>query len=401
MVHIAKIIKNPCNWYLALWSLYWLQGALYESGGFFSQSILLILLILSLKHACKVMHFSRKPLFFKGLGILLLMYTIYGLAIFVTDGWITNGRNFDVPSYIYLKGLYISLLPIWSCYYYTTKGLLSYRNLQIWVPVFLLVGIIGFYWNEQLMLNKFADMGSDREEITNNYGYTMLSIIPCMLIYNRKIILQIIGIGVCVFFIMVGMKRGAILDTLLSLIVFIWYKLRVTKGGKKLFFVLLFMLAFNIVEDHVKSFVMNSDYFVSRVEQTLEGNSSNRDIIYKQIIDDFNYNSNIMSQLFGKGANASIKVTGNYAHNDWLELLINQGILGIFVFLYFCICFIFSFRNKSLVRDSRFSVLFCFIIIIVQTFFSAGLTNMNIFIDCILGFGLADGFKDVKLNKSR
>ena len=68
---------------------------------------------------------------------------------------------------------------------------------------------------------------------------------------------------------------------------------------------------------------------------TVEGNSSGRDDIALRIIDELKRYD--VSELFcGKGINYSFKVLGNFAHNDWLEIMLSMGILGcLFYFLSF------------------------------------------------------------------
>lgn len=76
-----------------------------------------------------------------------------------------------------------------------------------------------------------------------------------------------------------------------------------------------------------------SDYFNHRIEQTLEGDSSNRDVIYGGLIIHFLDETNALKLFLGNGAQATLKIHGGFAHNDWLELLINNGIIGALIYI--------------------------------------------------------------------
>ena len=57
----------------------------------------------------------------------------------------------------------------------------------------------------------------------------------------------------------------------------------------------------------------------------MEGGSSGRDELLTNSLDYYLNNESIIQQIFGLGANGTLSVAGNGAHNDWVELLVNQG----------------------------------------------------------------------------
>ena len=79
-------------------------------------------------------------------------------------------------------------------------------------------------------------------------------------------------------------------------------------------------------------YYLNNEYLQYRLELAAQGDTSNRDIIYSNIWNTW-LNSDFFHLLFGYGFAAYLKLsgTGNFAHNDWLEILSNFGLLGVII----------------------------------------------------------------------
>lgn len=162
------------------------------------------------------------------------------------------------------------------------------------------------------------------------------------------------------------------------------------KGRAGIVLISLIILAVGI------SFVINlyetSPYFQLRVEQTLEGQSSGRDTIYLSLWNYYKADFSLMRFLFGNGANYSIVVAGNYAHNDWLELLINQGLLGIVLYaILFLSLVAFMLKNRN---NNNFAILsMVFIIMFSMTLFSMLYANLKLPLAVAIGYCLAQDNK--------
>ena len=388
---IKRFFANPCNLYFSLWCLYLLQGTLYAKGSIISQGLLAVIIGMSLVHFYKVANSSWKPVYFKGLTALVIMYIIYGVALFMTDGSRTQGA-WHPATYTYLKTYLISLLPIYSCYMYARKGGLNGKMLMMWCIVFVIVGIAQYYRMQQDALQELAGRGSSMEEVTNNAGYVMLSLIPCMMIFDKRPLWQYLGLGVCTVFVLMAMKRGAIIICAFSLLLFIGYKMRNSKGSRKFSVILITAIGMLFLFRYVQNFVETSDYFSARLEQTMEGNSSGRDRIYSSMLNTYFNDDNFFHLLFGRGANGTLKIYSNYAHQDWLEILINQGLFGIMIFACYWIFFWKAARSKSYSSTSRFTLLLIFCMFGLKTLFSMSIGDMTIYVSSILGYALADGF---------
>ena len=104
-----------------------------------------------------------------------------------------------------------------------------------------------------------------------------------------------------------------------------------------------------------------SAYFQLRVEKTLEGGSSGRDDMYTKALKYF-LNSDVVPFFLGNGANKTYLILGNRAHNDWLELAINQGMVGVLVYLvYWLIIFYYVIKARRYKEVFPVVALFAFI----------------------------------------
>ena len=368
---------NACDYYIAIWALYYLQGVLYPQG-IINRLLQLIMILWAGIVAVKSLNLALKSPFLKVILYLVLMYCIYG-------GWIILFGD-DVAyrkDYIYLQNSLNSLLPIFLFFYYTKKRLITSNRILIYSVIFILFSIVMFYKNKYSVLAT-----RDAEEITNNMGYLFVSLLPLVFFFNKRPILQYTLLSVIGVFIFMGMKRGAILIGSLSIIFFIYSNFKSANRKQKIG-ILLLSIGIIIGAMYYLSYMMqSSDYFVRRIEQTAEGNSSGRDRIYGSIWEAFINEPNILYFLLGHGANATIGVAGNYAHNDWLETIFNNGIIGGLILLSFFVIMaktVYKQRHRfpKYMYYSFFLVLF---ISFAKTIFSMSIQNLNTSQTLLLGY---------------
>ena len=388
---------NQCNFYIFLWCLYYLQGTLYASGSIISQAILAILLVMSICNAYIVNRHYKLPIFFKGLNVLIAMFTIYGIAIIVSGEKLMTNNYTILANHEYLKAIYISLLPIYSAYLYTIKGQLTKKSISIWIFFWILVATSQYYRNEREALEQYI---SNRTEITNNSGYLFLALLPSLVVFNKKPIIQFPLLLYCISFVVMGMKRGAIIIGLIIFCYFIYRTYKTSSRKNRKYIITFSFLVIFLATSFIMKMMAESDYFNQRIEQTLEGNSSGRDDIYGGLINHFLDETNALNFFFGNGAQATLKVHGAFAHNDWLEILINQGIIGVLIFIYFFICFAKTWL-KSRYNHSVFSGIGMILaIIFLRTLFSMSYSDLDLYLTISLGFYLALSFgKYDKYNK--
>ena len=131
--------------------------------------------------------------------------------------------------------------------------------------------------------------------------------------------------------------------------------------------------------------IENDPYLSSRLEDTLEGNSSSRDLIYNKLINNMKNETSLVNLLFGYGADGTRKIAGRLAHNDWLEIYTDMGLVGFLIYLYYWLCL---FRMRKYIKDAgilqSFYIImtFCF----MRSLFSMSINDMYIVTTFIIGY---------------
>lgn len=381
---------NRCDWFLIAWVLYYLQGILYPEGSIISMILLGVNLLVSAKYAFKVMRWKHNPIFFKGLSLLVLMFTMYGAVYMVANpGTVYYPiSGYSVQSYGYIKSIYLSLLPIYPFYYYTKKGYLTEERLQKWGMVFLFSVMLAFFRAKQEALMALLEKGSSAEEVTNNTGYMFLSCISLLVLYRKKALTQFVFLAFVMAFIIMGMKRGAILIGVLVSAYFLISAIKNARGRRKFIYIFL-SVAICVGAVYFFLYQMNnSDYLMQRIEATMEGNSSGRDNLYSFFWTYFTEKADSFHYLLGRGANGTLEIYHNYAHNDWLEIAVNQGVLGIIVYAVYWACFYRTWKRTTNVNAKNILAI-TILIFFAKTLFSMSYGDMTYVVTSVLGYALA------------
>ena len=176
------------------------------------------------------------------------------------------------------------------------------------------------------------------------------------------------------------MKRGAIVIGSLSVIALIWSNL-FSKDSKHKIWSLLFAVVLVVATVAVVSNMMaEGGYFAYRVEQTLSGDTSGRDVIYETLWAGIIEEPNLFYMLFGRGGNGTWAVAGDFAHQDWLETLCNNGLVGGLILLGFYYRLLRdAFSSKALFSNNYFiAYLVLFFIAFSKTLFSMSIQSMEV-----------------------
>ena len=382
---MASIFKsfNRCDLFVGIWSLYMLQAILYPIG-MINRILQLIMILWGVIVTCRhLLNFSRLPRFLNATFVLILMYIIYGVIHMIFGTPVISKYGFSASSnYVYLQASLNSLLPIFVFYDFTKKGLLTEDRIKKYLFLFLIVFILMFVHNSLSLMQE-----DKQEENTNNIAYMFVTLVPFVYFYYKKPLLQYIIILTLLVFVILGVKRGAILVFLVSVVYFLFAKLK-TGSNKKTVNVLLAAMLLLFAISFVQYRLAVSEYLNLRVEQTAEGATSGRDILYKAIWNEVSQETNLLTFIFGRGANSTIGIAGNYAHNDWLETLCNNGalgavILGYFFLILFKLLFVVKRNLPSYYFDSFFTL---FLIVSMKSVFSMSIQNMEISTTMLLGY---------------
>lgn len=393
--------KYILSLYVGCWAFYNIQYLFGLEGSLLTRVLILILNVVSLFYCFAAHVFKTTPLYIKALDAFLIMMTIYGI-IYLYSEPVALYMDQVSGNYNYLKKIYNSLLPIYFFYYYTRIGVLNENNIKKLVCFFLFLALLEYMANEYSCIKAIESMNFDvdKSEIVNNMGYGFLALFPSMVLFNKNRTLQYVALMYIMVFVLLGLKRGAILISFICLLFFLWKNLRNQTRLRTIGTIVMSLVVIISVVFLIQYLIENNVFFYARVNDTLNGNSSGRDYLYETCIDHFLYHTNDIQLFFGSGAMATLYVTRvNYAHNDWLELAVNQGLLGVFVYLFYWIAFvrlILHVKNNEI----KFILELIFIICFLQTFFSMSYSSMNIYSTSMLGYCLGRSYMPSNMKHS-
>lgn len=388
---MMNFLKNPCNIYLSFLTFYLIQGVMIPTGGtVFSQLILSCAMLMGIYYTIKTICLPNIPVYFTGLNMLFFMFIIYGiLLLFSNHHYIIIFSWSEVPNSTFLKNIFLSLPNVYVFYYFSRKGYLTEKALKKWVIVFLASSVFRYIDNQMALLNMMQLKGVQTKEMTNNMGYLFVALMPTIAVFKDKVRIQYGILILCMAFIMMAMKRGAIIVGTIMLIYILYFNYKYNKNVSKrkviVFSLFIIVAAYFITEYMMES----SDYFMSRIEQTKEGNSSGRNALYERYWNHFKNETDIFKYLLGNGANATLGIGVNYAHNDWLEIAIDEGVLGLVIYCIYWFCFWRTIASIKYNITAKLVLTLTFISFLIMTVFSMSYTEYSIYSCSVFGYYLA------------
>lgn len=361
-------MQNKLLLLVVLFTVYYLQGALYPSGSIVSQGILLIYLLFGIY--CFVKAFSNRATP-SCVMIWSAFFLMQGLCFLISPKEVVGMKNEAigrVATFNQFKEIATFMLTLLIGYYYSYRNKTSEKYILWFGIIFFLSSIVQYYYSLSQLMMKYG------EETTNNAGYTMLTVVPYLpIVFKRKRILGIIMAVVIVTFVMWSAKRGALMCLAGAALFALFYYLKTQKVRLKtiLGITLLLLVAGYFVYQQY----LDNEYLQFRMEATMEGKSSNRDVAYSQLFNHWLNETNPLLFLFGNGTAQTITVWGNYGHNDWLELLIDNGLVGALVYFAIFVSTISYIKKAKLLFEIKLSAYLCVLILFMQSCFSMGFSD--------------------------
>ena len=366
MFHRSRFLPLICDIYILIWAVYCIHWYAIMPGSVVdSLSSILLAVNLAISFICLVLcQRTKLPILFKGINILIIFFFIYGIIPIIYGGEIYN--KVEISPGAFLIGPLRSLLPIYAFYYFATKDILTEKRIKIYFFCFLLLYLFFF-----VSFNNLRMAESSRDAFTNNLGYIFVSLLPFVLFFDKNLIIKYFLLFFILLVVVFSMKRGAILIGMISLLYIIKKQWGQSSSKQKIWISIVILAICYLIYHYTYSFFSQNEYFIMRIEDTLSGDSSGRDGITKDIFNYFYNEANFTQMLFGGGADNSMYICDGYqAHNDWLEILANQGIFGIIIYLSF---WIISFKQVKRMRPGsiyRQVLTLTLLGIFIKTFFS-------------------------------
>lgn len=369
--------RHICLFYLSLIILFFSKGILYQGGGIVSKGLLFLLFFTSFIYFIKTLlsRLVKKGVFYWTWVSFFLLNTFMIVLAYLGILGVFNDYSLSAALEILIVSL--SFFPI---YYFLQQKIPIEKYLLIFFVLILPIVTLQFY---AFMDSALSNRGNNTN-LVNNFSYFFAFLFPYLFFFKNKKILGII----CVFFMIVmaiqGAKRGALLSIIAASFSYYYYYLISVKGKNKIlsyifsFTILLFILA------SICYFLFNNAFVLDRFLE--DDGGSGRDIIYSNLINSWMNSESLFNLLFGHGFSSSLTLSGIglFAHSDWLELLVNYGLLGVLLYLFMffqVLLFIFDFNKPIYYRLVLVSV---FSIWVVTSIVSMNYMNSQAILQSIL-----------------
>lgn len=386
--------------YFCVWIVLAVFSYIYNSN-FIYEPLLAFLTGTALYYSYVAVTNYKLPVYFKGLFLFVAILTLYGVFLAVAGDdiyWQATGRV--LRKYLYVLWLLSAMLSVVPVYIYTSRGLIDEREMKILFLIFFICGINSYYGGlEQQMAYAVLMQEEETEEFTVTSVYQLLSLLPLIILFKKKQLLQFVFLGIIFIFLVLSAKRGAILLGGAVAALFILSMFVNSSLGKKIaiFFVSIALMIgiYLFINYQMES----SPYFASKVQRTFEGYASGRDEYARHILEYYFNKSTIFQMLFGIGAQGTLIANESFAHNDWLAILLEQGILGICLYILYWIGFVVTWL-KSRANFDAFVVIGLLLLIgfgksVFSMYYlpiSPEMMTSSCFFAVALGFYLAKAF---------
>ena len=375
--------------YIIMWCTYQLQGFL-NIRGTISQNLFVTLVALSILITIYVVFTVKLSKYAKGLLGMLVLVTLYGGYSMFTRKYVVTLNYIQFSSFAYLQMFFRSILPFFVFYLITLKCQLSNNTILRCFFYFFVTYSLGFY---ELVFHNTWHAGELYG--TFNIGYRIIGLIPMLYLLNLGKNTKLIVLVVLMALVFISSKRGAILTGVVLFFIYIRYTFKslVFSTSKLVGTLFLFIILMAILYNFAYDMFFQSEGMQSKFYKTLEGDSNGRDDLYYLF---FNYILKMNSPsalLFGNGADSTLEIYGHYAHNDWLEIGMNQGLLGIAIYVIYWICFYKEWRSNNAKTNFDACIFSIMVAYFLVSLFSMSINDMPHCVTFSLALAITSKYK--------
>lgn len=338
---MAQKKKNRILVYLLFLSyiLYFLQGGLYDRGSFIPRISVVIILIIDLFYAIKV--YSFKPT--------RVSNAVIAFLFLLTASWLLS------PKYVFvvdemsatlgeLKNSFVFLMAYFPFRWWTITDTIDERLMRKIAVSFFVLYIIGY------AIKQYETITTEfwRENVTNNGGYMIPLVFPLLSLFLREKKIWLFA-GLSMILVLVSAKRGAIACMGLECVALFFFKIKEVRAKS----ILWVFIAFTVLVIVAYQFIESNDFLLDR----FQSDSSGRDDIYQRAIDVFK-SGDLAQKVLGYGFCQSIVQNYMYAHSDWFELLVDNGVVGIFLYLLIFYSLFITYVKKIKHMSNEYKLMF-------------------------------------------
>ena len=336
--------------------------------------VILLIGIVSLLYIISFRRYFRLPAISTFLIFFILLSLTFMLSKHEINGWKYEAIGTVYPYKEFMK--YATF--ICSFFIGFNLGLSKYINHKYWVIIgvtFWLVSILCYYIYSNILSIKFSS------DYQNNTAYLLVSTLPFIPLYFKYIKNKIFPITILLItsgLIISSSKRGAIVCLLISLIISAIIYIRSNKLNYKKCLILIISICGLIA--FIYYYISTNEYLLTRLSRMEEGEVGARSIAYPTLFNHW-YHSSFKEFFLGDGLCNSVAVWGNFAHNDWLELLLSNGLVGVIIYAGLFISIFISIKGITTDQYVKLSLILCIAIWLIKSIFSMGYSDTN---NCML-----------------
>ena len=334
----------------------------------------------------KIVLKKKQSPFMKSLIFMFVLVIIYATILLITG---TSGWRRQMETNTFLMVHLESMVPLFVFYYFGQSGKINSEWFSYISVFFVIDAYMLYYSNTTIQMESLLNAD---EGFINNTGYAWAALLPLIAFLNKRKTIQYLFIGLVVFFVLMCVKRGAIIITIIGTLYFLFKSMEKTSTSRRVS-MLIFGAGLGIIFlNYFNSLVESNEFFAMRYEDTMEGNLSGRDRIFSYFFHYFFSEENAIHFFFGNGALGTVKILGIEAHNDWLEYAIDMGFLGVIAYAVYWINAAknYSFYSKN--GGDKYILMAMGMVLImnfVRSFMSMSLDNMYFFTSAVLGYTMS------------
>jgi hypothetical protein len=285
-----------------------------------------------------------------------LLFMIMYISYFLLYG--------DYTEYSIIKMVLLNFLPFFPFYYFSEKEILVRKHLIAFLLILLPVLILKFNQSQNALRLELM-----RDEVVDNTVYLFIGLLPFVFLFKKKL-LSFLMLIVIWYFMIQSAKRAAILCGIVALALIVFEYLYASKDKSKIkrYIVSVFLL-FAVGYFGYDLYEQNQ-FLIERMQQMMGGDSSGRDNLIETLLGFWYQSDSLIPYLFGYGYNASGRYSVHVSHNDWVDMLVSFGLLGLLVyFALFRLLFLQIFQ-KDWAKDKKVILILLVCIAIITSFTS-------------------------------
>lgn len=213
--------------------------------------------------------------------------------------------------------------------------------------------------------------------------YLIAWLTPLLFLWKSKYNIYIAILAI--FAILLTTKRGPVVCIGLSSILLI-PKLKIKKLFKyaiitAILGAILISYSPGVIDNFIERWDTSNNRYASSDAEAI---TSSRSTIWDILLNAYSH-GNLFQNIFGMGFNSTTEITarvmgiGVFAHNDWVELLVNWGILGVVLFAIMHLYYIYTFfvKCKNVKSTEMLTCRFIYTMYILANFYTQAISGVS------------------------